>query len=353
MPDTRETLQRPSRLLLAALLALLCGCADDPAQALWQDYLARLERLTDNQAPPPAEIPRHRYPDHSQLQQPLPDIRSGLWRFMELRQCGNLMALVSERNSSLGKLQAPSLRLSYELRFLEQARQCLDSDTLAGQPELRQWLQGVVEEKQQALMPLMWNLGFAGRELAGYFSLAVAAPAPDSGDSLLAARHALDHLAGLAGAMKRPQPPADTGSLEADLQRLDNSRAGGRVLEGLRMARRQLPRATALLNSLEGARLCPKGRVSRQAQRLNNVFTEIYGKRVQPWLSDVSQAADSHATRLWRLREAFTINSPALDAWLEAGFSEQGHTGGLQDALQAHVDAWQQALKPCGLAPGQ
>ncbi|HBP93160.1 MAG TPA: hypothetical protein DD710_11575, partial [Alcanivorax sp.] len=154
-------------VLAVALIALAAtaGLAlwpEDPVAARWQDYLARLERLTRQPVPPAAALELRPYPGNAALRRPLPDLRTGLLNYLGLRHC-DLMSLVSERNSALGKLRSASLRLDYELTFIERGQRCLNGAALED-PELIGLLERTLEVKRDSLGDLFWNATWASDE---------------------------------------------------------------------------------------------------------------------------------------------------------------------------------------------
>ena len=193
-------------VLAVALIALAAtaGLAlwpEDPVAARWQDYLARLERLTRQPVPPAAALELRPYPGNAALRRPLPDLRTGLLNYLGLRHC-DLMALVSERNSALGKLRSASLRLDYELTFIERGQRCLNGEALED-PELIGLLERTLEVKRDSLGDLFWNATWASDELRGFLNQS---PGP-AGDSA----QGLEALGGLASAGRalRESPPPD------------------------------------------------------------------------------------------------------------------------------------------------
>jgi len=153
------------------------------SEARWEDYLSRLARLSQQAVPERAPLPIVPYPGNRELHQPIPEHRVDMLDYLELRHC-NLMSLISERNSVLGKLQADSLRFKHEVTFIHRARQCLASDKLDNQA-LITLLEQVVTEKQAALPALYWNALVASAEFRQFFSQSPSAMAGDSQAALL------------------------------------------------------------------------------------------------------------------------------------------------------------------------
>ncbi|GAA5120785.1 DUF3080 family protein [Alloalcanivorax gelatiniphagus] len=253
-------------LPLAALTVLvLLPWPADPQRARWDGYLDRLARLSRQAVPPAAPLDLRPYPGNAALRRPLPDLRAGVFDYLDLRHC-NLMGLVSDRNSGLGRVRAASLRLAYELTFIERGRSCLargaldDGETVA-------LLEQALAIKQDSLMEVFWNATWASDELRGFFN-----QSPGAADEIDPGLHALDGLIRAGRALTAEPPPAALPDLETHLATLAASRAGGGLLRDLARGRVALGQANVLLDGLDGERLCPRGRASPRARRLRNLL---------------------------------------------------------------------------------
>ena len=337
-------------VLAVALIALAAtaGLAlwpEDPVAARWQDYLGRLERLTRQPVPPASTLDLRPYPGNAALRRPLPDLRTGLLNYLALRHC-DLMALVSERNSALGKLRSASLRLDYELTFIERGQRCLRGETL-DDPELIDLLQRTLDVKRDSLGDLFWNATWASDELRGFLNQSPG-PAGDPARGL----EALGGLVSAGRALRASPPPHALPDLERHLATLAGGAAGGAVLREIAAARVALEQALGMLESLDEDSLCPRGRASQRARYLRNLLDSVYGQEVQPYLADLDRRQRRLGERLRALRAASSGASPALDRWLDHYFGPRGQSARLDRALRAHTERWQTVLGACGLMPG-
>ncbi|WP_111657345.1 DUF3080 family protein [Isoalcanivorax indicus] len=338
--------------LLVGFALLASACQPGGPEALWQDYLQRLERLADLRAEPAPPISATRYPRSRDVRQPIPELRTGMRRYFGLAQC-DMMGLVSARNSSLGRLQTASLRFAYELDFIRQAETCLIEDRLAEREDLDAWLTEISRLKRESLPALYWNATLGSQEMASFFTT-TARPA-DAGTlaDLTTVETLFDRMALTASQLTGDTLPADVGVLEQDIAHLAHSDTGGRILQGLALATGELQRSASLLEQVDTARLCPDQRPSEQARYFNNVFTAVYGERVQPWLADLDRANRRLVQAVARLADALPADSPAFDAWHHRHLDPDGP---LQQAwhaaMQRHTRAWQHLLGDCGMPPG-
>jgi len=337
-------------LLAAALTALvtIVGLAlwpEDPVAARWEDYLTRLERLTRQPVPPASALDLRPYPGNAAMRRPLPDLRTGLLNYLGLRHC-DLMSLVSERNSALGRLRAASLRLDYELTFIQRAAHCLNREKLED-PELIALLERTLTVKLDSLDDLFWNATWAGDELRGFLNQS---PGP-AGDPA-AGLEALGGLARAGRALRDRPPPDALPDLEQHLATLASGAAGGAVLRQVAAARVALERAHGMLQALDEDGLCPRGRASQRARYLRNLLDSVYGQEVQPYLADLDRRQRRLEERLRALRTVSGGDNPVLDRWLAHYFGPRGQAARLDQALRAHTERWQTVLGACGLMPG-
>lgn len=344
-------MSKPAVTCLCLILFVLAGCSPRDAESLWADYLQRLENLTGIPVPGATPARRPRYPAQRELSRPLLEQRIGLIRFVSLLEC-DLMELVSARNSSLGRVQATSYRLDHELRFISRAEQCLTDGTLDENPDMLLWLREVVDEKRNDLGNLAWNMTFAGPELAGFFrQRPVPADRPVSADWPATVR-ALEQLTNVSNGLRQSAPTSLDPAIERALEALDKSSAAGQALDALALAQRDLQRATGMLAQIDTSRLCPHGRPSERARNLQRGFLNIYVARMQPWLADLSRAADAFAEAIIALRDAQAdVDADALDNWLNSLFGDSGLLPAYRTAVVQHAHAWQRVLGDCGMTP--
>jgi hypothetical protein len=337
-------------VLAVALIALAAAAGlalwpEDPVTARWQDYLTRLERLTRQPVPPPSALDLRPYPGNAVLRRPLPDLRTGLLNYLALRHC-DLMSLVSERNSALGKLRAASLRLDYELTFIQRGERCLAQDKLED-PALIALLERTLAVKRDSLGDLLWNATWAGDELRGFLNQSPG-PAGDPGPGL----EALGGLASAGRALRATPTPDALPKLERHLAALAGGAAGGALLREVAAARVALEQALSMLQALDEDGLCPRGRASQRARHLRNLLDSVYGEDVQPYLADLDRHRRRLDDRLRALRAVSSGANPALGQWLAHYFGPRGQAARLDQALRAHTERWQTVLGACGLMPG-
>lgn len=333
-------------LAMASLLVIGWLVPQDPDEARWEDYLDRIARLSRQALPERAPLPLLPYPGASELRLSLPEHRVNLLDYLELRHCG-LMELISQRNSSLGKLQADSLRLSHELAFIEQARACLEREKL-DDPELVTVMSQVVAEKEAALPALYWNVLASSEEIRRFFSQS---PSASVGDTS-AALQSLEQLSHTL--VDHKQRGAVTPlNLEPLLETLAHNQSGGYLLRRMALSLRELERGNQLLEGIDPQRLCPRNQASTRARRLRNVLDKVWGPRVQQALAESRRQRQSLADSLEQMNGLLDSPPAAFTRWHRHYFGQNGVESRMETALERHVTLWQEHLGACGLMPGK
>ena len=331
-------------LAMASLLAIGWLAPQDPDEARWEDYLDRIARLSRQALPERAPLPLLPYPGARELRLPLPEHRVDMLDYLELRHCG-LMELISQRNSSLGKLQADSLRLSHELAFIQQARTCLEENTL-DDPELVTVMSQVVAEKEAALPALYWNVLANSEEIRRFFSQSPSASVGDTSAALQSLQQ-LSHTV-----ITHKQSGAVTPlNLEPLLETLAHNQSGGYLLRRMALSLRELERGNQLLAGIDPQRLCPRNQASTRARRLRNVLDKVWGPKVQQALAQSHRQRQSLADSLEQMNGLLGSAPAPFTRWRQHYFGPNGVESRMEHALERHVTLWQEHLRACGLMP--
>ncbi|MBY4677823.1 DUF3080 domain-containing protein [Marinobacterium sp. CAU 1594] len=324
-----------------------------------ENYLYRLGNATEQsidkdlrQLPPTAA-----YPPRRERLRPELELREGLVDTLRLRHCNNLLGLIAERNSSLGRVMPVSKKLVYELRFFTAIRDCrteLPEDAAA---ELRQQLDEIYQLKKRNLDNVAWNAFYNAPEMEANFALGEPplAPADDGGiGPVLDGLKRFEQLARLIHRDDGWQLPAFLEQIERDYQILNNNRFGARWLSGLRLLTETLERGSdALQARLEQRALCPLGRSTPQAKILHRVFIKFYAGEVQPYMALLHRSGQRWLQQQQQLLEQLA-HSDLLSAYREAVLSPHSKLWrDYEQARRRHVELWQQQLGQCGLMPSR
>ena len=350
-------------LIIFTLTLTLSGCENNSAEQMLERYNHRLasslelpSTLDLAQPLPLPPFPKRR----DRLLQPV-EIRQGLYEVLDLRHC-QLLQLIAERNSSLGKVMPPSKQLVYELKFYSGISQCRDQlSTNQTDQELRQKIEQIWQIKKNNLPVELWNALYNNEAMERNFSLSEASLSPAKDSGFAAAFEALKHfqqLALLADTKNDWQLPLFIDELESSYQALYNNRFGSRWLRSISILTTTLDNSAKLIEDRLAERpLCYLERTNPKAKIVQNVFYKFYAAQVQPymamidsqgrqWLSihnEILTALGDTPTEAMQIyqKRILVMNQPGtVSLW-----SEYIH------ARDRHTRAWQKLLSQCGLMP--
>ncbi|MFG1496319.1 DUF3080 family protein [Saccharospirillum sp. HFRX-1] len=320
-------------------LFLLAGC-DRSAEALLDDYVTRVGRVLDAKPPPQRAMALPAYPRPRDLLQSPPDIRLDLLDAWSLRGC-EVFVLIGERNSILGKLADPVIRLDYERRLLELLPACLNSD-IELDAELRTELENALVQKRATFHQHLWNATLANPDYSGYWTDGSTAIKPN--DDIDANGYAANQQA-LADLVANPMQSIQDDWLNV-LQLTTQYPMGGHSLQSMRLAIQYLQQAEAmLLEAAEDKRLCPMGPAMKELGYARNVMANVFVGEVQPWLGEVDRRFLAGFNSLQTMTENLGELSDELTRYQQtlAALHQQ-----YRAVIRAQVQAWQSLIEACG-----
>ncbi len=315
-------------IAVAALIALavFLSLNRDPAQAMWDDYASRLERVLERPIALTPLPPRKLLAPLDVRRQPLPQTRTSLTKALSLGPCG-LVPLIAAHNNSLGKVAPTTAELSYTQQALTLARTCRADPAV--DPGLIEELDRFIDHRQRLWPLLLSNATDAAPELASYLAASARALGPNEVEQT--------GLGGLDDYVQQLRSaadgqPIDMATLEAAAQRVQAAPTGGQWINSHRLAVHTLTQLTAALASSE---LCTGPRTAEQRTLARNVFESIYLGRVQPMLAVLARRGQQ------------------LDGLLsDAVLAVDWHPDQLAEAAREHAQGWKHVLKRCGLPIG-
>jgi hypothetical protein len=325
------------------LSILLVGCAPS-VDGLFSDYTGRLSQVLSQQRvaitpAPPKNLPRSR-----DLQQSEDALRLTPLAYWNLRHC-DLFQLVSDRNSSLGRVQSASSRWRYESEILRALDQCLaHPDTTEAQVEL---LSDWQQQKQAQWPQAIWQGTIASPEFRQFWSADSEGWPPGRMPSMSQALQDLSTLADWAERWPEVALPERDPFFEL-YQRLGQHNLGGQWLRSVQISRAGLAAATQMLeHALEAGRLCPSGQPTRNAENARNVLTLVFVGDIQPYIAELNRTGQQLITHLTALTAVTGLTNPRWEAFLD----ELAHQHqGLQNDTRTHAEHWQTLLDQCGLS---
>lgn len=348
-------------LVLIALLALP-GCERqdrvDHSLAYYHRHLAELFRQPDpgTKALPEA-LP---YPALKTLRLPVSEARISLLDFLQLSRC-ELQRLVGERNSSLGKLMAPSQQLYYDLRFLALGEQCLITlQQHSDDVELMAILKQSLHSKRSELRRRLWNATFASPEFKQLFTPALPylldfhrSPAKLLTDLQTLYQHGQTVVDLQGGKLEPGRALGDfhLSDFERALGTVGGERYLGRLLRSQTVTAQRLTAINGhMAQWLQLAPPCSEAGATPDRQELVEFFRRKYLSIVQYSLSKHYQRQQALSPLVERLLSLMPDPPPAFQGYWSQSWQTPG--AAVQKAFQDHARLWQQALKHCQLQPG-
>ena len=357
-----------SALLLPVLL--IWGCSDDGISGRYGDYLARLGRVleqetADWQAQANQRL-SHRYPGSKERVLASEDTRLGVFDFLSLGDC-DLLHLVSERNSSLGKVMSVTARYQYEWMLLNGIEVCLGKlqQLPEDEEDLMVKLDQVREVKSAELPRHYWNATWGNGVFQDFFSLSrpeletdeVSGIQPEVTQSLFDYFRALPEPGAAGSSVDQGEASffAQSRQYESYLQPLQYH-YGGRLIRSLVTATAAISEGTRLLETAQKERpVCYNETPSRRAEILNNVFTRYYVTSLQPYLSRLDKEASLLLTVTHRYSPHRSAeNTPQVTAFYDAYLNpdKANVLTDMRTAIRQHALVWNRLLRECGMAVG-
>lgn len=333
-----------STLLLAAVLG---ACSRGGPGDELERYVNRLEGALDSAAPAARDADPLLPPRVGALQLTVPGDSIDALDFLALRGCA-LQVTVGKRNSSLGRLAAPSQRLLLELEFLRLAPACSEQLRAEGRDELAATLDRAAAAKRERLPARIFNATLGSEEFRAFWRAPAALgsyPAQTSSEPV-SALAAIDALAArwLAGDYS-----ADNESFELLLSSVARG-DGGALLAALTLQRKALARADGVLarRAAEGP-LCPGGLVPGEVDVLRTVVRKFFVGGVQPWSAAVDRRRQQLLPPLKALEDRLgAVLPPAYVQWRE----RRDEALAAAEAPRQHVEAILDLLAGCPGGPG-
>ncbi len=349
--------------LIILLAILLQGCDQRPAESMLERYSNRLANSLDSDAELNLDIPLviPPYPYRRERIRPVPDLRQGLIEVLNLRHC-QLINLIAERNSSLGKVMPPSRQMVYEIRLLFGLGRCLqtlhqsDSD-----PDLLAQVNDIFQIKKAGFEASLWNGIFTSDAIERNFSRSEPPLSLNDDDGFSQSRQALimlNRIAALNSDINTGQinwtEPDYLDQLEPHYQALSSLRYGSRWLRSLYLITYTLNHTADVIEQrLKQRPLCYNKQATPKALIVKNVFNKYYAGQLQPYMARVDREG-----REWlELNRQLLLNFKHIPAAMQDYQAQiiANDAPLWQNYITArdrHTEAWQQLLSQCNLMPG-
>lgn len=347
-------------LILVALCSIISGCGQSRSpEKFFNQLLERISNVTEISAHP-MEISQSLpyYPRPREITLPVEDIRVGFSTYIGLGRCG-LVGEISARNSSLGKLQAPTARLLYERRFLRQIKGCIQDLRQSNDQDQKRFLGEVehIAERKTSLLPtIFWNATFGSPEFRTFLGIHQDSLPMQSDISSTELVSAVRFISAQGLELELDQDSVDQSDLESQYFLLQSSRLIGQLLQAMLVATDYMHKGSELLESAaEQKKLCPLGRKTIKGDYLFNVFQKFYIGEAQPYLSLIHTRARPLVEAIHQLVKEERVEIPtSFETYYDQTLnpeSEGSVWNNFNRALSRHTLAWQSVLKQCELMP--
>lgn len=345
------------------LCLLLTGCQqEDTLNSRYQDYLDRVSNILDIPPVDPPHLEAIAYPDRRSRLLNIPSFEQGLVEVWDFQRC-ELMSLINQRNSNLGRVMPPSQRFIYENHFWQKLEPCYQKreQWLSENRSFVRRLEETYHHKQRIHPLITHQLFFAGNELESQFSQARPAFKPNDRPDYQSIASALNELADLAETPFRNL--ANASELEARLQNIHNQPIMHSLLKSLQISTYQLNRISQQIESkLLQRPVCLNGGSTPKAKSLYNVLDKYYLKGIQSVIAHHSRMANQLLPPVNQIVNASISALPESHSdtglrefqarWLSMD-NPDGLWQSFQKANHRHTSVWNRLLRQCGLFPKQ
>ena len=266
----------------------------------------------------------------------------GMLELAQLRKC-KLATLIAEHNNQLGKTATPANVLSYQIKFIQSANECLES--LGEQEELFEKIKLTAEQKQA--------------NLPNYFKAMLLNESEFKQSWHISSTHIDENTAGFSETVSAMEQIAklnsqiNTGRINAiepeqiinQLEVLNRFKYNKLLISAARLQTHYNQQITALLMQYSKDELCPANKNKQKAQTLSNVFKKFYLEQLQPYQSFLVGRLETLQPlyqQIWHDTElAQFVDSESNDAILQS----------LKRSAKSHVTWWQGFYRRCEISP--
>ena len=365
----RHSIGRGGRIGLAILLIAmgLAACSPSPWNQAQTRYTEGLARTLDMPIPPdnaPAikspvapksaseqlvgKAALQPYSDGTRTPATDNPASLNLMDYLRTTPC-ELHSLISENNSSLGKLGSATTRLVYDVNFINASDRCV-TRLSASHPELADQLQREADRKRAQLPDQLRAAILFGPEFTQFWrAQSSLGQYPETLQSdLEPALKALLHDATAISALAFTGTASDLDLVLAALR----SAEGGLLLKGWLDVANQMQAANAVIDTFLAKRpLCYENRSNPRALRLKALVENVYVGQLQPMTAALNRRTHALLPLIEALEAAVGAQQDPRYAAFMTARADLIDTA--RARLVSHTERLQGLLAQCQLAPGQ
>jgi hypothetical protein len=322
-----------------SMMSLLQSCQRHQAlpNAL-ENYSERMYKVLDIEKTDISTFATLEFPDKQAFAINIPKVNIKMREFYAIENCA-LKQLIAERNTALGKIQLPSVRLNYEWILIDHLQKCINSNSTQNNDALVEKMQNWLSQKQ-AIFPLVWaNMMTQSNE----FYLGISASSGfidgDENDNFTEGLFDLKNLVAV-----RDDPAANIAAMEASLQSIQKHRVYVRLWRSQLLLRNYLNQMTTDISYWASSFTCETNKDKETLAIIRNVFTMFFIQNVQAIGAQINHyhyALKPEFLKLINddnLPNSFTLT---INKYNQSEFDKY------QEAMLTHIKMWQAIFEKC------
>lgn len=326
-------------IYVASLLLFLQACQRHQtlpnALENYSDRMYKVLELEQKNIPTTATLA---FQDKIALAIDVPELNIKMREFYAIEGCA-IKQLIAERNTALGKIQLPSVRLGYEWTLIDLLRKCIDSnvnsENKALAVKMRDWL-----SQKQAIFPLIWsNMLTQSDEF--YLGISSSAGFIDGNEN----DNFTDGLFDLKNLISiKEDPAANIASMEASLKSIQQHRIYARLWRSQLLLRDYLQQMTIDISVWASTFTCETRKDKEKLGIIRNVFTLFFIDEIQGIGAQMNQYHYALKPEFLKLIDDNHLPrnfTSTVEQYSQLRFDEY------QNAMLAHIEMWQGIFKKC------
>lgn len=322
----------------------LVGCSGQTTlEEKVESYAERIARVTESETHLPSPNLALGFPNAAKRKINIPSTSLNLREFYAIKGCP-LATLVAQRNTTLGKVEAPELRYAYESQLLQTLAQCgelINSDNIDLKDELQRLQTFKTTNLPLTFADMLQNSRaiIAGLSFASDF-IGTEQTATEITQSI-AAIHYLANISNMDNAKV-----VDISEMNAHLQILEQGQVWARIWRSQQYLIQVLPSITKVLDSYSKDINCRVAQTDLDI--LRNVMLMFFIDYIQPLASTIVRAHEQSSSAWLKL-----LDEPALQPNMKAFIlaHTDTHHAEFKKTITAHVTTWQELFSLCSMSP--
>jgi hypothetical protein len=303
-----------------------------------EDYSKRMYKVLDIEKTDIPTFATLEFADKQTFAINIPKLNIKMREFYAIEDCA-IKQLIAERNTALGKIQLPSVRLNYEWILIDKLQKCIERYSIQNNDAVVEKMQYWLSQKQ-AIFPLVWaNMMTQSNE----FYLGISASSGfidgDENDNFTEGLFDLKNLIAV-----RDDPAANIAAMEASLQSIQRHRVYVRLWRSQMLLRNYLNQMTTDISRWALSFTCETHKDREKLSIIRNVFTMFFIQKIQAIGAQINHYHYSLKADFLKLIDDDNLPNSfklTIDKYNQSEFDEY------QAAMLTHIEMWQGIFKKC------